>query len=676
MSRPKELLQSLIELSSIIACLDVGLAVGRPIEASRRRCAKWQDRLRSPNLLYIVVKGDKRAGKSTLLNALLGGDYLPATDEPECTAIPISIRKASAFRLDMLGSGMIRTRVTEFLPEDSECIDIAGGLSIVRRGAAADPAWISSLIQRLATGTSPIEDLLQLDHELILQLPNVSLPDDIVLIDTPGTASIIAQREEISNLQFALASAVVLAVNWTPAPSPIFYQTVREALGNRGERSLLVVITKSDQAKTEQEKKGLYDVMTQVETKLRAEGLDKINFLSISAKNTRIGQKLKSGELTLQALNDTEEYYPFSKKETRALGSDEVRWIAALERSGNLSEVMRWLDAQRSKAITLDWIAQEAAIECRDIAYRVKATINMRTEDDRQQHRERIASLLEQSKESSKTYRSLNERKDKTVSSFKSSMQHLKDKLGPPVIAGTTKLYFSEASINEAINQPIISLSNSPAQRDKLKHKDTKDFEAEINKLVSEYANKQVKLIEEEYKSNTQKLRQEIEQLAQDARESLLPSSFNPKITAEDPEQSTKGRRIGSRLGAMFGWLGAVLIAPPLIIIWPLGILGGWFYDRNMDPSNDYAATAINNAAQALSKCKNIIHAQLAQNETHIVNQVNLYFTSQIDEIERQLQELDEQLNQPPATSQELTKLTDAHQKLLKLARILETSPS
>ena len=653
-SHDADLAQSLNELSIFLSRPRLEKALDPGYSAQmREQCARWLDRLRFPTLLHVLVKGNKRAGKSTLLNALLGADYLPSTTRTECTALPVSIYHTDAFRLEIVGKSVPLDILRAILPQDADVKDAADRLTIRRAGAPADPTWISMLIEQLGTtrANSRVLDLLQADHELHIWLQNVSVDENIVFIDTPGTDGNNHKREQASNRQYALASAFILVINWKQTPGPEFYRSVRSALGQRLERPILVVITNSDVAKKPEDKEGLNDVRREVLTTLEQNGFNNIYIAEVSARNARIGQCLKNNQITIEEIQN-DEYPPLSRAETLSLGMDATRWLSALARSGNLSEIHTWLSTQLSKPRGFSWIAQEALNAARNIQYRLELHLNIETEKRTIEKNKLSNAILRANQRLSNELRMLTEKKDTTLLEFQNSIKSIRNKIGAKPKTAGEMVYYSKESANQIFSQ-IISFCQNDAELKKLKQKNTIDADTYVNNIANGYIKSEDTRIIEEYNLCIEKLRREIEQLAKEAWEKISSSAAAEKISPEGPQGSNAGKIIGGLVGGAVAIAGAIVFVP-LIFVGALMFGLGWFYDSKMNPGDEYSANAIAKIEAFLRERRTSIDKQLEQAGEEIVASANKYFSEQINQIMEKQKLLDKKLNEPEATSQEI----------------------
>lgn len=659
-SHESELAQSLSDLSTFLSRPSLEKVLEEKSSASdREQCARWQERLKTPHQLHILIKGNKRAGKSTLLNALFHADYLPANVHPECTALPVSIHKADAFRLEIVGKPVPKEALLAALPKDAQVTEAAGRLTIRRALAPADPIWISQLIKQLGTAqaSANILDLLQAEHELRIWLPALPVDDKVVFIDTPGTDGNDSKRELASNRQYGLASAFILAINWKSTPGPEFYRNIRIALGQRLERPILAILTQSDLARTTEDKEGLDSARREVRLMLEQNGFNDIGFVEVSAKNARMFQKLNNNQITIDQILNDDGYDPFSKSETRSLGYDVQKWAAALLGSGNLNEVLLWINSQRSKPRNLGWIAQESANIARSVAYRLESHINIEKDKRTIEKLKLDDNILRANQQLSNQLRSLDTRKEEIVSEFQKNIGVIDSKIGTD--------YYPEMKKQYLFSQ-IVSFCQKPEEQEKLKEKNTRDAEREINRLIGEYINSENEAIKKDFNYCIEQLRREIFQLTKEAWEKIFVSATDQKVSPGEPSGGHVGKIVGFFVGGGIAAVGVLMLLPLV----PVGaaVFGlGWWLDSRLNPGDEYAASAIKKTTDVLIEQTKLIRKQLKQAEIENIKEANEYFATQTKKIMQEQDALDKQLKAPAAAPEELLE----HERNLIVARDL-----
>jgi GTP-binding protein EngB required for normal cell division/gas vesicle protein len=155
----------------------------------------------------IVFLGTFNVGKSTAINAFLGGAYLPM-DVEECTSKLTFIERGETMDLRL----KLHEEATEAefnalrkalqgLPVKVERTDDVAGLAVVCE--SDDPAVMQQVLQPLVTVMADedfpsVATLRDKVEELRLCLPSEMIEQDIAFVDTPGVHSISDTRQEIS----------------------------------------------------------------------------------------------------------------------------------------------------------------------------------------------------------------------------------------------------------------------------------------------------------------------------------------------------------------------------------------------------------------------------------------------------------------------------------------------
>jgi hypothetical protein len=142
-------------------------------EATADRLQAAADRMHDP--LRVALIGRAKAGKSTLLNALVG-DLVAPTDAAECTLVPTEYHDGLTYRAWKLGR--------------------AGDVTPTRFQRDDDGAHIE-------LGATPVEGVVR----LLVEFPSPLLRD-LTLVDTPGIGSV---REHVSQRTIDFTSAAELA---------------------------------------------------------------------------------------------------------------------------------------------------------------------------------------------------------------------------------------------------------------------------------------------------------------------------------------------------------------------------------------------------------------------------------------------------------------------------------
>lgn len=155
----------------------------------------------------VVFLGAFNVGKSTALNAFLGGSYLPM-DIEECTSRLTFIQRGDRMQLllslDTAASRHEIEALERALAAVPVIVESEGNplqISVLCQDQNPDSMRraLEPLITVLADEAFPhLSSLREKTESLILCLPEEALQDDLVLIDTPGVHSISETRQKIT----------------------------------------------------------------------------------------------------------------------------------------------------------------------------------------------------------------------------------------------------------------------------------------------------------------------------------------------------------------------------------------------------------------------------------------------------------------------------------------------
>ena len=205
-------------LPRVTELVDLGLracsAYGRPdlgdrLTASRRSLAD--------PAIHIVVAGDFKQGKSSLVNSLLGVTVCPVDDDI-ATAIPTYLRYGPEFKAELLRDGD---------PPRRDPIDVAD----IRKYAVEHPDPIGP-----TNGDRPAG--------VIVQVPRKILATGLVIVDTPGVGGLNSAHAAASLAAISMADAVLFVTDASQELTSSEFEFLRRA--REMCPTIVCVLTKSD----------------------------------------------------------------------------------------------------------------------------------------------------------------------------------------------------------------------------------------------------------------------------------------------------------------------------------------------------------------------------------------------------------------------------------------------
>lgn len=208
----------------------------------------------------VVFLGAFNVGKSALINALLGDEYLPMVLE-ECTTKITHVVRAPSMKTVLTLSEAASEQEVEILRRILDTRGIGarvlreeGGtiVTITYRGETSKALLksLNALITMNAEEDFPqLKALREKFEEILVQLPSDFLPEDVALVDSPGVRTISDTNERISHGLIPRSHLVVCLVDSQNAG----HEQTREFIENvvkQYDRKVFFVINKSDQLNT------------------------------------------------------------------------------------------------------------------------------------------------------------------------------------------------------------------------------------------------------------------------------------------------------------------------------------------------------------------------------------------------------------------------------------------
>lgn len=293
----------------------------------------------------IGVTGIIKAGKSTMMNALMGQDILGTAIRPE-TANLTTIKKADVSKAIVhfwAKDEWIDIKNSALDEQSKKFVETSENLDNFQNYISTESKSLDINIDTLDNYTSARQsnNLCNLVKEVELYLPLEFLDGGVAIVDTPGIDDPIVQREIITREYLSSCSAILHLMNAKQSATQKDIEFIGDALIDQGISSLLVVITRIDTLgsnKNEIDKK-LAAIINHAKTNLEiylnkrsnddiSDILAKLEFLPLAGKfalQHRIGESekaLKKGyELQDTGILEIENYLNsmlFGEKNQRA----------------------------------------------------------------------------------------------------------------------------------------------------------------------------------------------------------------------------------------------------------------------------------------------------------------------------------------------------------------------
>ena len=204
-----------------------------------------------------VFLGAFNVGKSALVNAFLGDEYLPTVLE-ECTTKIAHIIKADAMRTVLDLSTEATEEEVQALTDFVDACGVGArvsaegdGFAIAIDYAGSTAAELRKTLGALVTVAADVDyprlrSLRGKFDEIFVYLPNDSLEDDVALVDSPGVHSISETNEKIAHEIIPNSHLVACLIDSHSAANEQNREFIERIVRHR-HRKMFFVINKSDQ---------------------------------------------------------------------------------------------------------------------------------------------------------------------------------------------------------------------------------------------------------------------------------------------------------------------------------------------------------------------------------------------------------------------------------------------
>lgn len=321
--RRQEIIKPLEGIRSLVKRQDNGLTDSRVIDMKRNidslKRSICYDRYR------VTVFGAFSAGKSTLLNALMGADYLPTADLPT-TNVTTEIFRSEQFYVFMPNCDMTKAQAKALQDEVSKEISCGTFLDNLERDGQTisgigvgfqpdDSKGFRQVIAQLASeqschekGLSKFKKRIKDGSSTVLQLGIPNLPEwlgEITLTDAPGAGSVYDGHETIID-DIIPKTQLVLYVVESPKAGSSVDEWLCNRIVNNCRRKVFFILNQIDRQNCDE----LADALAELKEHIPSvkPGSDdepappRPEFLKTSALCEVIANRLSDGSLTIKDL--------------------------------------------------------------------------------------------------------------------------------------------------------------------------------------------------------------------------------------------------------------------------------------------------------------------------------------------------------------------------------------
>ncbi len=246
----KWILDSLETLAEFVGH-DVDFRGDRPYHA---RAIGYQHRFLEDGKYRVVFLGTFNVGKSTAINAFLGGAYLPM-DVEECTSKLTFMQRGE--RMQLLIALAQAVHDEELGSLKSAFGDVPANIEVEDEGRLLRVEYESDEPRHMCRSLEPLVTVLADEdyphlaplrekvEELNLLLASPALEEDIVIVDTPGVHSISEMRQEITYGIIEHSHLVLTLVDSVFAGNIHDLNFIKRIITHRGSR-VFFVLNKAD----------------------------------------------------------------------------------------------------------------------------------------------------------------------------------------------------------------------------------------------------------------------------------------------------------------------------------------------------------------------------------------------------------------------------------------------
>lgn len=550
----------------------------------------------------VVILGPFNVGKSTFINALLGGEYLPTMLEEMTAKLTHVCHSESAYiRLDFTknpSGDEIREMETlvrkvpgaELKACSSDCLQVnfkEGSPDAVRQ-------VLEALVTVIADEDHPaLRPLREKMKETHLGIPDLTVGEHITLSDSPGVHSISDTRQEITYQVIPRSQLVVLLVDSENAGNVHDLEFIRRISENR-QRKIFFVLNKCDQlASDEIDPRGRRGPAKSLRESLRKIQLEDPEVFFVSSLYELKAEQLDRGHISLEDIDGDDSKVRIPNRIWQGEPKPSPADISGYLRDRSLfgpfrSRLLDYLFKEDTEVAVVRVAANFLLTKVEALRRPVETELSLAKDPAR------LDELIREKAEKTKEIEDFHTTAKQVVKDYKAKSHGYERSL---------KELLCEAEVETHVVEPIKSWLAVEANIKKAR-KDTKELEQVVVSRLDDFVARVMKRINAEVRGVEQDTLEEVGRLSRKAH-NLGVSLSDPtvrNITVDgDPAlfRSLGGAAVGAVVGAVvFSWSGpGALIAAGVGAI--LGGLAGFF--TSDDTIREQYLVQVRNAALDIS---------------------------------------------------------------------------
>jgi GTP-binding protein EngB required for normal cell division len=521
----------------------------------------------------VVFLGTFNVGKSTAINAFLGGGYLPM-DVEECTSrltfIERGERQALRIELNAPVSSKELDALRRLLADRDATLEGEPEGEMLRIAFSNDePASMCAVLEPLITVNADeayplLAPLREKIEELNLTLPSSVLQEDIAFVDTPGVHSVSDTRAEITYGIIERSHLVISFVDSSFAGNVHDLNFIKRIIKWRGRR-VFFVLNKADKLENNEiDVRGARGpARALIEAFARHEIPEDSEIFFFSGYRALRAQQLEKGHLTLEeALDDNKLSLPTSVLERIQESDDPLRDLSAYllgqSRFPQLkTRLVDYLVNENKAGAVVETASQFIGQRAADCAAPLETELELARDPSKfealRANREKLTARLEQ----------IRDRSNDVFAKFSA-----RSKGGPhggdmyPGYETQFRSSVNEAAIEERIVAPTLAWLRTAGNLKEARREKFKPLSAQLEAAVDEFVSTIVRELNQRMERDEQEARDAIEHHLGQVRNlrtnltrlgALEPATLEASMAQSYAKFGAGGAVVGVAAGAVLG---------------------------------------------------------------------------------------------------------------------------